>query len=184
MSGTEKQQNITGAKKATALENVYETVGSAVAALALVALLLATLFRVVSVDGESMTNTLQNGDTLLISGMFYTPDYGDVVVVTREDNSPLIKRVIGLAGDRIRIAEGVVYRNDQPLAEPYTRDGFTPDKGMRQEVTVPTGEVFVMGDNRCDSLDSRMIGTVSEEDILGRAWFRLLPQPTLLTNGE
>ena len=170
-------------KKTTGLESVFETVGSAVAALALVALLLATLFRVVNVDGESMTNTLQNKDTLLISGTFYTPDYGDIVVVTRDGKDPLIKRVIGLAGDRIRIVEGVVYRNDQPLTETYTRDGITPDNGMEEEVTVPVGEVFVMGDNRCDSLDSRMIGTVSEEDILGRALFRLMPAPMLLTNG-
>ena len=170
-------------KNKTGLENLFESVGSAVAALAIVALILATLFRVVNVDGESMTNTLQHKDTLLISGTFYTPDYGDIVVVTREESSPLIKRVIGLAGDRIRIADGVVYRNDQPLTESYTRDGITPDNGMEGEITVPAGEVFVMGDNRCDSYDSRMLGTVSEEDILGRALFRLMPSPKLLMNG-
>ena len=168
------------------LASGFEWVGSAVTALVAVALIFALLFRVVSVDGASMTNTLQHGDRLLLSSMPYTPAYGDVVVITRSDNSPLIKRVIGVAGDRIRIDEatGIVYRNDLPLTEPYIREPFTPHNGMLEEVTVPEGQVFAMGDNRGDSLDSRMLGCFSLDDVVGKTFYRISPNPGKITNGE
>ncbi|MBQ9860335.1 MAG: signal peptidase I [Clostridia bacterium] len=168
------------------LENGYDWMSSVITALVVVAILFAFVCRVVSVDGASMTNTLQHGDRLLITSFYNTPAYGDVVVINRVGDAPLIKRVIGLPGDRISIAEGegVVYRNGKPLDEPYTRDGFTPTNGMRDEITVPEGQLFVLGDNRGDSLDSRLIGTISMDNVVGKALVRLMPNFCKITNGE
>ncbi len=165
---------------------VYDWISSAIAALVVVALVFALLFRVVSVDGASMTNTLQHGDRLLLSSVSYSPAYEDIVVITRTQDAPLIKRVIGLAGDRIRIdaATGIVYRNDAPLAEPYVRGGFTPNNGMTEELTVPEGHIFVLGDNRSDSLDSRILGPLSLENVVGKVMYRIAPNPGSVTIGE
>lgn len=163
----------------------FEWVGSAVTALVAVALIFALLFRVVSVDGASMTNTLQHGDRLLLSSLPYSPEHGDVVVITRSNASPLIKRVIGVAGDTIRIdEEGAVYRNGEQLSEPYIRGTNTPQNGMDAEITVPEGYIFAMGDNRGDSLDSRILGCFSLRDVVGETFFRLSPNPGKITNGE
>ena len=138
-------------------------------------------FRFSFVDGHSMDRTLNDGDTLIISNLFYTPDYGDIVVIEYENNihevKPLIKRVIGLPGDVIKItAEGDVYRNGELLnEEKYVYlDGplFATLKG---EWKVGEGEVFVMGDHRNDSMDSREIGPIKIDKIIGQAVFRLFP---------
>lgn len=168
------------------LITVFDWVSTAVMSLAAVAIVFAFLFRVVSVDGMSMSNTLMHGDRLLITTGSYTPHYGDVIVIQRQNDSPLIKRVIGTAGDRIRIDDkaGIVYRNGEPLKEPYVRDLFTPSNGMDEEICVPNGSVFAMGDNRSNSLDSRMLGTFSLSDVVGKAVFRMAPHPGPVTNGE
>ena len=87
----------------------------------------------------------------------------------------LIKRIIGLPGDKISVSDGVVYRNGEALVEDYTMEGFTT--GEVAEMVVPEGEMFVMGDNRTVSLDSRSeeVGCVDMEEILGKAVFRLYP---------
>ena len=133
-----------------------------------------------------MLNTLQNNDRLLLSNFMYEPEYGDIVVIVRENDTPLIKRVIGLEGDCIRIDAdtGIVYRNDKPLDEPYVRGGFTPQQGMRTEVIVPEGTLFAMGDNRAESLDSRMLGALPLENLVGRVLYRISPRPGSITNGE
>ena len=168
------------------LENGFDWMSSIITALVVVAILFAFVCRVVSVDGESMTNTLQDGDRLLITSQYNTPAYGDIVVVNREGAAPLIKRVIGLPGDRISIEKrsGIVYRNGKPLDEPYTRDGFTPTNGMTDEITVPEGQLFVLGDNRGDSLDSRWLGPISADNVVGKVLVRLMPNFGKVTNGE
>ena len=172
------------------LEAGFDWVGSAVTALIAVALIFALLFRVVSVDGASMSYTLTHGDRLLLSSFPYTPQRGDIVVITRDNSSPLIKRVIGVAGDRISIdgETGAVYRNGEKLDEPYIggmmRDGTTPQNGMTEEITVPKGMIFAMGDNRHDSLDSRMLGCLSLDNVVGKVLFRIAPNPGKVTNGE
>lgn len=170
-------------KPGEAVTSVYDWVGAAVIALVVVALVFSLFFRVVNVDGDSMTNTLKDGEKLLLSGIV-TPDYGDIVVIRREDDTPLIKRVIGLPGDKISIREGQVYRNGELLKEPYTRDGDTPNNGLDTAYTVPEGGIFVLGDNRRESLDSRILRDhIRMADVVGVVTFRLKPFESL-RNGD
>ena len=164
----------------------YDWVSSAVIAVVTVVLVFSCLFRIVNVRGDSMCYTLMSGDRLVISNLFYTPDYGDVVVITRPNDTPLIKRVIGIEGDRIRIDKdtGKVYRNDVELEETYVLGGFTPQNGLAEEITVPAGTLFVMGDNRTESLDSRMLGVQSMDNVVGRVLFRIAPHPGKIADGE
>ncbi len=167
------------------LKSSFEWASAAVLALVVLVLVFATALRMVNVDGRSMEPTLHNGDRLVISGLFYTPDYGDVVVLLRDNNTPLIKRVIGLPGDRIEIeSDGTVKRNGHPLSEGYIR-GPTNPEGMTSQ-DVPAGMIFVMGDNRVKggSLDSRRLGCFAVEDVVGRVLLRLSPSFGTITNGE
>ncbi len=157
---------------------VYEWVEMAVFSLVAVVLIFTFLFRIVGVDGDSMLTTLHNGDRLILSVLPYTPERGDIVVINRTADEPLIKRVIGVAGDRIEIDPDrlQVRLNGELLDEPYVQfPSLLYD--MTGEITVPEGTVFVMGDHRDNSHDSRWddIGPVPVEDILGRAVLRLWP---------
>lgn len=166
--------------------SAFDWVGAAVIALALVSVLMMLFFRVVNVSGESMTNTLQPGERLILSGVCTSPEYGDIVVIHRDNDTPLIKRVIGLPGDKIFIndATGIVYRNGEALDEPYTRDGYTPSMGMISAYEVPEDGIFVMGDNRRESLDSRRLkDQIRMSDVVGVVTFRLSPFESL-RNGE
>lgn len=146
----------------------------------LVAVLLisAFIFRHTVVDGGSMENTLKDGENLIISDLFYTPKTGDIVVV--EDyhtpfRKPLIKRVIATGGQNVMILPTGVYVDGFLLEEEYvhTEPGYryTPVA----EFTVPDGMIYVMGDHRDNSTDSRVFGCVSEEAILGRVLLRYFP---------
>lgn len=135
--------------------------------------------RTVDVHGSSMETTLVNGERLLLSSLPYKPQYEDIVVISRgNEDEPLIKRIIGLPGDTIRIdaQTGAVYRNDELLQEPYIHAPTDPEQ-MTGPVTVPPEMVFVMGDNRAKShsLDSRTFGCVSQENVIGKVVFRLFP---------
>ena len=138
------------------------------------------------VKESSMEPTLYENNYLFVNKLAYItkdhPEYEDIVVfesdIDRDDGKGkklLIKRVIGVEGDNISIADGVVYRNGHPVEDAYTLEGYT--SGQISDLTVPENEVFVMGDNRSISLDSRnaSVGTVSEEAILGKAFIRLYP---------
>ena len=146
--------------------------------LAAVILLLSFVFRHAEVIGSSMDTTLANGEHLIISDLFYTPERGDIIVF--EDHStiykkPLIKRVIAVGGDHIRIKNGVVHINGTLLDESaYVRAAYTMGD---IDIVVPDGEVFVMGDNRGASDDSRnsLIGTIDEDAILGKVILRFFP---------
>lgn len=163
----------------------FEWISAAIASLVLVSVLFSCVFRTVNVDGDSMTNTLSDGDTLLLSTMPYEPSYGDVVVIRRENDTPLIKRVIGLPKDVIRIDNnGRVFRNGLELVEPYIKENFTPQNGMTLTITVENNTLFVMGDNRGGSLDSRMLGCLPQENVVGKVFYRLAPLPGPITNGE
>ncbi len=138
------------------------------------------------VKESSMEPTLYENNYLFINKLSYItkdhPEYEDIIVFKSgletddgKDKKLLIKRVVGVEGDVITISEGIVYRNGYPLEEPYTLEGYT--SGQVTDFTVPQDEVFVMGDNRSVSLDSRdaSVGTVSEDDIMGKAFIRLYP---------
>ncbi|KQU60391.1 signal peptidase I [Rossellomorea marisflavi] len=146
-------------------------------ALILVIVIRYFLFAPIVVDGLSMTPTLHNGDRMIVS-KFGTPDRFDIVVFHAPERKDYIKRVIGLPGDKIEYKDDTLYINGKAYEEPYLKDSkaalqeglltddFTLDEIIDQE-TVPDGEIFVMGDNRRYSKDSRHIGTVPLEEVVG-----------------
>ena len=148
---------------------------------ALIALAFTFCARAVRVDGSSMVPTLHNGELLLTVSFGYTSERGDIVVVDSyiPHGRPLVKRVIGVAGDVIDIdfANGIVTRNGDILEEPYIAELTTMYEGMDFPLTVPEGTVFLMGDNRNHSKDSRdpEIGCVDVRDILGTPKLRISP---------
>jgi signal peptidase I len=136
------------------------------------------------VNGASMDDTLHHKDYIFLSKQAYSfggePSRGDIVVFPSVDEDDgeeknLIKRVIAVAGDTVLIEGGVVYVNGEALEEPYTKDGYTD--GDMPEIAVPEGRLFLLGDNRQYSLDSRSssVGFVSEDGLLGKAVFRVFP---------
>ncbi len=138
-----------------------------------------------AVDGESMMSTLHDGDRVLVNRLSYRlhdPRRGDVVVLKRFDGASaerdLIKRVIGLPGEMLEVRSCVVYIDDVPLEEPYldpeiqARDGCGNDQAP---VEVPEGQVFVLGDHRGRSSDSRVFGAVPYDLLIGRAFVIIWP---------
>lgn len=159
---------------------VYEWVEAAIFALVCVVLVFTFLFRIVGVDGESMQTTLMDHDRLILTRLNYTPERGDIVVINRYTQEPLVKRVIAKGNDTLDIdaQTGEVLLNGKVLDEPYLDDFQRTDPMEFQgPITIPEGYVFVMGDNRLNSHDSRKrdISCVSEKDLMGKAVFRLWP---------
>ena len=141
-------------------------------------------FRIIVVSGPSMYDTLLDGDyILLLSNVFYhNPQYGDIVVASKksfDDGKPIIKRVIATEGQMVDIdfAQGVVYVVGVALQEDYTYTPTNVEEGMQFPLIVEDGCVFLMGDNRNGSLDSRstQIGMVDKRELLGKALFLMLP---------
>lgn len=147
-------------------------------------LLFLLLFRVIVVSGDSMYATLWDGDyLLLLSNTFYhEPKHGDVVVISKEsfdDGKPIIKRVIATEGQTVDIDfdQGIVYVDGQALREDYTHNLTTREEGMHFPLVVEDDCIFVLGDNRGVSLDSRSpeIGQIDKREVLGKAIFLMLP---------
>lgn len=155
----------------------YDWISAMIFAL-LVPVILFTLFiRIVTVEGDSMDTTLKNDDHLVLLTCVDDYAHGDIVVVDRYTAEPLIKRVIAMSGDTIEITtQGEVYLNGNRLEEPYVQ-GATYPNAMQGPVRVPDGYLFVMGDNRLVSRDSRAadIGLVPVDDVVGKAVYRLWP---------
>lgn len=153
-------------------------------------IIFALFARVITVDGESMVPTLQDQQRLIVSDMFYTPQYDDIVILYADKlvnessggyGKPIVKRVIGLPGDKIRIdfVKGVVYRNGEQLPDDYTNTPTNLPENFpnNQDVTVEDGKIFVLGDNRNGSKDSRSsdVGQVDMRYIMGKAYLRIWP---------
>lgn len=172
-------------KKSTGFAvEIYEWLEAVAFALAIVVILFTFIFRIVSVSGPSMQPTLHSGDRIVLTNLFYTPENGDVVVVTQpnsHDNEPLIKRVIAVEGQTIDVnAEtNIITVDGVALNEAYIleQDLNTSGNAYQYPITIPEGKVFVMGDNRNDSFDSRDagLGMVDEKYIMGKAIFRIYP---------
>lgn len=174
-------------------ENVMDWVCSIVFTAAAVILVNLFLFRAITVDGTSMCNTLQDKDVVVTTNLMLEPKFGDVVVIESDKlihsqtglyGEPIIKRVIGEAGDTIRfdLEAGDVYRNGEKLNEDYILGPTNQShKGWVEsgvDYVVPENCVFVLGDNRIVSHDSRdlsLIGFVDKKYIMGKALFRLFP---------
>lgn len=186
-------------EKKSAIAFVYDYLETFCFALALMMLLFLFVFRYVSVDGDSMLGTLHNGDKLIISNLFYAPETGDIVVINPESHGdsgePIIKRVIATEGQTVYIdyANWAVYVDGVKLDEPYIEEmraiemerwgdeiamNGTSVNRYKSEFTVEKGKVFVMGDNRNHSKDSRSreYGEMGVNRILGRVIFRITPE--------
>lgn len=125
----------------------------------------------VRVDGDSMKNTLKNGDILLLYKLS-SIDRNDIIVLDEEkDNEKIIKRVIGLPGETVAIKKGKIYINDKVIDDEYAY-GETSDF---DKVTLADDEYFILGDNRLISKDSRYFGPIKESEIKGKIVFRLFP---------
>ncbi len=191
----------TTSKRSDGFRNIMATVAVLVAAPIIALFITGFLFQSYEVFGPSMESTLQNGDRLIVvkaprtwaklRHKTFMPKRGQIVIFTKLDlfveggdgtNKQLIKRVIALPGERVNVKNGVltVYNNEHP-------DGYQPDKGsvwannipvatpIDGDWTVQKGQVFVCGDNRVNSLDSRTFGPIDTKEIVGNAAFRFLP---------
>jgi signal peptidase I len=131
------------------------------------------------IPSGSMIPTLEINDRVLVNKFIYRftePDRGDIVVFqsVEDPKQDLIKRVVGLPGDRIAVRSGRLIVNGEPQKEPFTNERF-PDRSFFAPTTVPKNHVFVMGDNRANSQDSRVFGPLPEKNIEGEAFLRFWP---------
>lgn len=173
--------------------DLLDWVASMVYAVAIILVLNLFFLRIITVSGDSMNDTLVDDDRVVITNFCYTPSYGDIVVIQadkliRKDTNiygePIIKRVIAVAGDTVRIdyTKGEVYRNGELLSEDYIKElthyfhyGYMENG---RDYVVPENCVFVMGDNRNVSNDSRNqidVGFVDKGMIMGKAFVRVSP---------
>lgn len=167
-------------KNSDSIAGVYEWVHSLVFAVAIVVILLTFFVRLVDVSGTSMKQTLQNNDKVVVSNFFYQPKQGDIVVISHgaEYAEPIIKRVIATEGQSLSIdfdtekiiVDGVELKENYIQGHTHKEDGEIPK-------VIPEGKVFVLGDNRGVSMDSRSkaIGLIDVTDIIGKAEVVVFP---------
>ena len=187
-------------KKTGYLKEIFQWVNAILIALFIALIIRGFIFELVLVDGQSMEDTLFNGQRLIVYKLGYyfaPPKKGDIIILQVADgfavNIPVIgkssflrkfipdfketdyvKRVIGVPGDEIDVKDGRVYINGEMYKEPYAK-GFTSPKDMEFPIKIPDNEYFVMGDNRENSMDSRDIGLINTDKIEGKAVLRLWP---------
>lgn len=184
----EKPEKIKPDKKNREAENVkaakdtYDWIQSLTSALMFCVIVFVFLIRLVYVNGNSMYPTLNNNDLMLVSRFLYTPEAGDIVVFkkdTYDSNKALVKRVIATEGQVININfdTGQVFVDGVELKEDYIRDLTHNKLDFIGPQTVPEGCVFVMGDNRNESTDSRnvLIGMVDSRLIIGKVLYVVYP---------
>lgn len=167
----------------------FEWVKALLIAFGIAALIRLFLFTPIVVDGVSMMPTLKDGDKMIVNKISYkigSPDHFDIVVFHAPEKKDYIKRVIGLPGDTVEYADDVLYINGKAQEEPYLKaykeelsggtltEDFTLEEKIGRQ-TVPEGHIFVMGDNRRMSNDSRHIGPISMDEIVGTTKFVFWP---------
>lgn len=176
-SGKEKE-------KLTWQQNLTMYVHDLMYLMAAVMVIFLLVFRIIVVTGGSMRQTLVDGDyLLLLSNTFYKePQQGDIVVISKksfDNGKPIVKRIIATEGQTVDIDfdAGIVYVDGQALDEPYINNSTTTDRGTQFPLTVAKGCVFVLGDNRGVSRDSRdpAIGQIDKREVLGKALYLILP---------
>ena len=177
LSSEEKEAMSAASRKET-----YEWIQSLTSALIFCVIVFVFFIRVIDVKGTSMNPTLNNQDKMLVSGLFYKPEAGDIVVFKKDSYSPdkaLVKRVIATEGQEINIDfdQGIVYVDGVALEEDYISELTRTKLDFIGPKTVPEGCVFVMGDNRNMSTDSRDkdIDMVDERLIIGKVYCVLFP---------
>ena len=171
------------------VSGVFDWIRCVIIAISIVVFCLTFVFRLVEVDGSSMMDTLSNSDKVIVTNLFYTPKNNDIIVISHASdyNKPIIKRVIATEGQTVRLD----YQNDRifvdgvQLEEPYikgsTFSNNISDLYMEHDsngnFVIPEGKLFVMGDNRVVSLDSRneKIGMIDVKDVIGKAQFVAWP---------
>lgn len=182
MKKTDIKTNPAPAKETTtARGEIYEWIQCLIIALIVCVLIFVFLFRLVDVVGDSMNPTLENGDKMVVSNLFYTPKQGDIVIFRKDDykETALVKRVIATEGQTVEIDfyRGEVYVDGVLLDEPYIAEPTRNQIDFKGAMVVPKGCVFVMGDNRNNSTDSRdsRIGMVDTRMIIGKVMFTVFP---------
>ena len=176
-------------KKQVKGKELYEWVQALVSSVLVVVLIFTFVIRLIGVDGHSMLPTLQHGDRLLVlnSALCGDYEYGDIVIVRKDSfmHQPIVKRVIATEGQTVDIdfTTGSVWVDGQLLDEPYINELTFTYEGLDFPVTIGEGEVFVMGDNRNASDDSRnpLLGPVDERYIIGKAVILAFPGPDVRT---
>ena len=158
---------------------IYDFVEMLAGSVAAVILIFTLPFRLSSVDGSSMINTLHHGDRLIVSAIVGEPEYGDIVAVQKTEgySLPLVKRVIATGGETVKDKNGNIRELDEYYVNRVSGAMRREDVPMSNEVYVPEGYIFVMGDNRNGSTDSRSsrIGLISVHEVMGKAVFRIFP---------
>ena len=171
-------------KKQTEGRGAYEWVQALVCSVLVVVLVFTFCIRLIGVDGHSMVPTLQDGDRLLVTTSLLSGEYkyGDIVIIQKgafAGGEPIVKRVIATGGQTVDIdfETGAVYVDGALLEEDYINELTFVEEGTEFPLTVPEGSIFVMGDNRNHSSDSRdaSLGTVDTRYVIGRAVFLAFP---------
>jgi len=188
-------------------QSIASTLAILISAPIIALLLITFVFQSYVVDGPSMKQTLQDGDRLIVvktgktmsalRNDAYIPDRGDIIVFARfgtfdpiaGGERQLIKRVVGLPGERITVSNGVVtvFNEEEPEGfNPDTTGGYSNLLASRGgnnsvDITIPDGQVFVMGDNRSNSQDSRVFGPIDSSEIIGRLALRIYPFDSVTT---
>lgn len=189
MNNTNSTQKTKTSAYEKAVANIYSFLSTLLLCMTVIFVLFVCVFRLVSVDGDSMYPNLNNGDKIIVSDFLYTPDYGDIIAISKREagTESMIKRVIALPGDTVMIdfdthlisVNGKVIHESYSVTEPISEAG-----DFIYPLTVPEDSVFVLGDNRNNSLDSRYeeVGFIKLDEIGGKAIARILPAGSFRIN--